>query len=838
MQRVIAFTFVLAALSRYAHAACPAPTPTCPGCSAAFCDREFNRWTCDNIKPDGATCTDQNQCTFHGTCSGGACIQNDHPTRLAASGVPTTTTAGTASTETVTAQWCSAGTWTTESSYTGTVTVSTTDPQAPAQSYTYRSGDSGSHAFPVALKTAGSQSVTVADNLGTPAPAAQGVSVSPDVLYSLVWTQTMDSPVVAGTTGIKNCNPNNHPYWSGFGTTMQLRDRYGNATTSSDVFELRNTDPQTGLDPVLHRCSAASGSSSVVWGTCDCRGYDFKTAGTQHISVADITNAAIVSPSAQDVVVTPASVSTLQVYREPAWGAGTRTGTPIAPAVVGAKNFVTVSALDAYNNLATNFLGSVSLTSPDDPAFTGSSHQFVAADAGKYRMNFAFGSTGSHTVKASVASSNATGTSPTIQVLPVAVPSFSGNFDTLGTALGSLSQWGSVECGGSEPTCNCAHSATAGTGGPTCYSSLASWNAQPTAANCYGGFPGSCRIQMSTTQVKDGSTSVRIEVDRASTTDGDIWNNGRTITPQECKPNPQTGQLSYVYSNGTQRTELAGRYDSVGDPNRYEEGQEAWFSWSTYLDQLSPPPAICGACTTLDTNGFCSLDANGCACASTNGGSNTCKTDFLNCVQHPYTVLTQWHQEGDCAPSPFGVTLVPDRSVSPATWTLRFGMSDAYLYDPVLGNDSSVNLAWDTSTTPLTGQWHNFLLHVVFSAFADRGVVELYYGNSRSGSLTQQVLNCSPHASTQGSHTKCIQPTLFTYGATVDACTPDPSRTSTVQINYLKQGAYQGLFQRGTTVVYHDAMMQTASWPAPQSCLCTDSAGNHSVCGSTPCASY
>src|SRR5438067_1028265 len=87
-------------------------------------------------------------------------------------------------------------------------------------------------------------------------------------------------------------------------------------------------------------------------------------------------------------------------------------------------------------------------------------------------------------------------------------------------------------------------------------------------------------------------------------------------------------------------------------------------------------------------------------------------------------------------------------------------------------------------------------------------------------------------------HTKCVQPTLFTYGPTVDACTPDAARTNTVQINYLKQGAYQGLFQQGTTVVYHDAMTQTGSWPSPQSCLCTDISGNHSVCGSTPCASF
>jgi hypothetical protein len=81
--------------------------------------------------------------------------------QFSVSGFPTQTTAGVAHNFMVTAQDAYGNTIT---SYRGTVQISSSDPQVPTTTYTFRPGDQGEHTFSSALKTAGTQSLTVSDS--------------------------------------------------------------------------------------------------------------------------------------------------------------------------------------------------------------------------------------------------------------------------------------------------------------------------------------------------------------------------------------------------------------------------------------------------------------------------------------------------------------------------------------------------------------------------------------------------------------------------------------------------------------------------------------------------
>ena len=63
--------------------------------------------------------------------------------------------------------------------YTGTVSISSSDPQAALpSSYTFVSGDAGVHGFSVTLKTAGTQSITATDARASP-PRSRASSSRP-----------------------------------------------------------------------------------------------------------------------------------------------------------------------------------------------------------------------------------------------------------------------------------------------------------------------------------------------------------------------------------------------------------------------------------------------------------------------------------------------------------------------------------------------------------------------------------------------------------------------------------------------------------------------------------
>ncbi|MDB5352799.1 MAG: hypothetical protein JWN86_4046 [Planctomycetota bacterium] len=132
-----------------------------------------------------------------------------------------------------------------------------------------------------------------------------------------------------------------------------------------------------------------------------------KTAGTQSITATDTTKPAITG-SASGIVVSPAAASQLIL-----------TGLP-ATATAGSSQSFTVTAKDAYGNVATGYVGGVHFSSTDTVATLPRNYVFLATDKGTHNFNVAFSTAGSQTITVADAVSNLSVTQSGISVSPAA----------------------------------------------------------------------------------------------------------------------------------------------------------------------------------------------------------------------------------------------------------------------------------------------------------------------------------------------------------------------------------------------------------------------------------
>src|SRR5262249_7012581 len=128
-----------------------------------------------------------------------------------------------------------------------------------------------------------------------------------------------------------------------------------------------------------------------------------KTAGVQSLTVADST--AFASASA-NVTVTPAAASTFGL------------GGPYQPSS-GDTGIISVAAVDAYGNVATDYTGTVHLSS-SDAATLPADYTFTAADGGLHYFPVILRTAGAQTVTATDTHSPALTGEFAVNVLPVA----------------------------------------------------------------------------------------------------------------------------------------------------------------------------------------------------------------------------------------------------------------------------------------------------------------------------------------------------------------------------------------------------------------------------------
>jgi hypothetical protein len=267
--------------------------------------------------------------------------------------------------------------------YRGRVHFTSSDGQAtvPAD-YAFTAADAGVHDFTVTLKTAGYQTVTVADTVTPAASAGIGfVLVNPAAATTLS-VSGYPSPSVAGTGG---------------SVLVTALDPYGNVATGyTGTVHLTSTDPQAYLDPD-HSYAAADYGQHYFYAV-------LVTAGTHSITATDTATASITGAQS-GLVVTPADAAYFIVDGFP------------SPTTAGAPGTFTVSAIDAYNNLATGYQGTVHFTSSDGAASLPADYPFTAADQGRHSFTATLRTLGLQSLTATDLASGATGTQDDILVM-------------------------------------------------------------------------------------------------------------------------------------------------------------------------------------------------------------------------------------------------------------------------------------------------------------------------------------------------------------------------------------------------------------------------------------
>ena len=243
---------------------------------------------------------------------------------------PTAETAGTSFSLTVTAQNSSGAT---DTGYLGTIHFTSSDVQAglPAN-FTFTAADDGTYTFTVTLKTAGSQSITATDTTTSAITGTlSGISVSPAPASQFVLSG-LPSTTTAGVSQT---------------VTVTAEDPYGNVATGyGGTVQFTSSDTQASL-PANYTFTAADQGVHVFTLT-------FETAGTQSVTVTDTASG--ITATQSGITVQAAAAKTFTV-----------TGFPVVD-TAGAASNVTVTAYDAYGNVATGYTGTVSLTSSDPQA--------------------------------------------------------------------------------------------------------------------------------------------------------------------------------------------------------------------------------------------------------------------------------------------------------------------------------------------------------------------------------------------------------------------------------------------------------------------------------------
>jgi fibronectin type 3 domain-containing protein len=249
-------------------------------------------------------------------------------------------------------------------SYRGTVHFSSSDIRhqrvLPAD-YTFTSSDNGTHTFGVTLVSAGHQTVIATDTALATITGNLVVTVSPSVATHFL----IQAPrsVVAGQA---------------FTITVVAADAYGNlATGYLGTVHFSSSDASAGLPMDYTFVAADHGFHTFT------KGVTLKKAGSDTITATDtvtssITGLAVVKVKAGQAthfsVTGPTSVNAGQAFA------------------------LTVTALDAFGNVATDYLGTIHFSSSDGLAKLPSDYTFTSVNQGTRMFRVTLKTPGSQTI--------------------------------------------------------------------------------------------------------------------------------------------------------------------------------------------------------------------------------------------------------------------------------------------------------------------------------------------------------------------------------------------------------------------------------------------------------
>jgi hypothetical protein len=204
----------------------------------------------------------------------------------------------------------------------------------------------GGGTFTATLRTAGSQTLTATDSAVSALTGTSGtIAVSAAAASALV-VAGYASPTVAGTA---------HSF------TVTARDAYGNVADGyRGTVAFSSSDAQAAL-PANYTFTAADAGTHTFSAT-------LKTAGSQSLTARDTVTAAVTGGQS-GILVTAAAAAYFTIS---------------APAAVnsGSPFSITVTARDAYGNVATGYRGTVHFSSSDRRAGLPADYTFTGGDGG------------------------------------------------------------------------------------------------------------------------------------------------------------------------------------------------------------------------------------------------------------------------------------------------------------------------------------------------------------------------------------------------------------------------------------------------------------------------
>jgi streptogramin lyase len=235
--------------------------------------------------------------------------------------------------------------------YQGTVHMSSSDPQATLpDDYTFNAADMGQHTFTVTLRTAGSQSLAVAD-----------------LVSGLVGSvNTTVGPAAAATLNVTGL-AGNITSGSPASVTVTLLDPFGNrATGYLGTVSFSSSDPRATL-PANYAFQASDNGMHVFTS-----GVVFRQAGAQQLTVSDIANPALTGRAT--TTVNPGAPARIIVTR------------PIDRILPGVPFTVRACIQDMNDNTVVGYTGRVHFSSTDsDPRVSlPADYQFTTADMGEH----------------------------------------------------------------------------------------------------------------------------------------------------------------------------------------------------------------------------------------------------------------------------------------------------------------------------------------------------------------------------------------------------------------------------------------------------------------------
>jgi uncharacterized protein (TIGR03437 family) len=300
------------------------------------------------------------------------------PTQRFVVSAPSTATAGTAFSFTVTAVDLNNNT---TPAYAGTVHFTSTDGSAtlPADSTL----TNGVGTFSSTLKTAGNRTITATDTVTSSITGTSG-TITVNAAAATTFTVTALSPETAGIA---------------FNVTVTALDQFANTATGyAGTVHFTSTDPSATL-PANSTLTNGTGTFSVT----------LKTPGTRAITATDTVTSSITGTSSS-ITVNPGAATHFVV-------------TAPTPHTAGTAFNITVTALDQVGNTATGYAGTLHFTSTDGLA-TLPADSTLTNGVGTFSVTLKTAGNQSITATDTVTSS-ITGTSNTITITPAAATHFS-----------------------------------------------------------------------------------------------------------------------------------------------------------------------------------------------------------------------------------------------------------------------------------------------------------------------------------------------------------------------------------------------------------------------------